>query len=229
MFDIHQPKISAYGRASPDQFAAVLRFVVITIQNRLFNCPADCETIAEAITGEASEGIEREAAGILYGHKRAAVEAIQAEREAYYWQAEEIAFHAENERQAAGDLIALFVSIKGIGLVKAGFACQLLYGFEPAGCLDRHNIERFQIKPSRINSNRYKNAKRAATRRAIISEYLDLCEAAGGCRALWNSWCEFLAIRPDQVGFRMNGNRPLYSSASHVSALHCEALGIETT
>ena len=104
MFDSHQPKISAFGRTNPDQFAAVLRFVVITIQNRLFNCVADCETIAEAITGEASEGIEREAAGILYGHKRAAVDTIEAEKAALYWQAEEIAYHAMSEREAAEKL-----------------------------------------------------------------------------------------------------------------------------
>ncbi len=224
MFDLDQPKIAKYGRANCDNFAAVLRFVVITIQNRLHNCPADCETVNEVLTGQAGDDIEREAAGILYGSKRAAVDYIESEKAALYWQAEEIAYHAESEREAAQNLIALFCNIPGIGMVKSGFICQLLYSC--GGCLDRHNIERFDIKPARIKSCRYKNAKRAATRRAIISEYLDLCEAAGGCRALWNSWCRFLSDRPDMTGFRMNGNKPLYDSPEHVSALHCAALGL---
>ena len=59
MFDLDQPKIAKYGRANCDNFAAVLRFVVITIQNRLHNCPADCDVVNEALTGEAGDDIER--------------------------------------------------------------------------------------------------------------------------------------------------------------------------
>ena len=224
MFDLDQPKIERYGRANCDNFAAVLRFVVITIQNRLHNCPADCDVVNEVLTGEASDDIEREAAGILYGSKRAAVDYIESEKAALYWQAEEIVYHATSEREAAHNLIALFCNIPGIGMVKSGFAAQCLYGL--AGCIDRHNIERFDIKPCRIKSDRYKSAKRFATRQAVIAEYLDICESAGGCRELWNSWCSFLAGRPDKTGFKMNGNKPLYDSAEHVSALHCVALGL---
>ena len=227
MFAKHQPKISAYARKNPDNFAAVLRFVVVTIQNRLFNCPSDCETVSEVITGRANDATELAAQGILYGHKRGAVETIQAEKESLFWQAEEIFYHATSEREAASGLIALFVSIPGLGMVKAGFAAQLIYGV--AGCLDSHNIARYGIDPKRLKSDLYKNAKTYKTRQKHLNFYLDLCEQFGGCESLWNSWCEHLAIasKEDKTGIRMNGNKPLYENADHVSALHCVALGVE--
>lgn len=224
MYAKHQPIIGRHARQNADNMAAVLRFVVITIQNRLFNCPADCETITAVYTGQASDGEFEAANGILYGHKRAAVDYIDSERHNLYWLAESAFFHAETERQAAESLIAIFADIPGLGIVKAGFAAQLIYGV--GGCLDSHNLERFGINPNKVKSSRYKGAKRLATKRAIISEYLDFCEQFGGCGGLWDSWCEYLATRPDETGVRMNGNKPLYESAYHVSALHCVSIGL---
>ena len=69
-----------------------------------------------------------------------------------------------------------------------------------SGCLDSHNLERFQIKVSR-----YKN-KLAKGR---IEEYNDLCARLGGPEYLWDTWCDYLATRDGR-----------YLSASEVSRLH---------
>ena len=184
MYDKHQPIISQYGRENCDNFAAVLRFVVVTIQNRLFNCQADCLTVSAVISGKGSEADEQAAAGVLYGHKRQAVETIEAEKALLYFQAQDIVARAESDREAAAGLLALFASIPGLGLVKAGFCCQLLYGL--VGCIDSHNAERFEINPNHLKSDRYKRAKTYATRQKHINFYLDLCEKLGGCESLWN-------------------------------------------
>lgn len=217
MFKNHQPIISEYGRANPDNMARVLKFVILTIQTRLFNIPADMAALESARVPE-------ELAGVLYGWKPDAVLQIDADKAAIFHQAESIYYHAANDREAAEELLPLFAQLRGLGLAKSGFACQLIYGV--SACLDSHNIERFGIPWQNIKSSGLKNAKKLATRRKWISRYCDYVDKCGGTESLWDSWCEYVFNRPDETGFRMNGNRRAYESAYHVSALHCESLGL---
>lgn len=225
MFAQHQPKISVFARQNPDNFARVLRFVVLTIRNRLFNLPADMETLHAALYGESGQYSDSDIRGILMGSKAAAVAQIDTEKDGLFWQAESIVYHAETERDAARELIRLFATIHGIGIAKAGFCAQLIYGV--GGCLDGHNLERFGINPNCVRSSNYKGLKTLKNRDKMLDNYLDICEKFGGCESLWDSWCEYVFARPDDTGRKMNGNKSAYKSADHVSALHCESLGIE--
>lgn len=218
MFAKHQKRISEYGRKSPENMARVLKFVILTIRTRMHNLPADMETLDSG--GQVSEDLP----AILYGFKLDSCNQIDAEADALYWQAEEIVYHATSEREAAENLLDLFTGIHGLGLAKAGFVCQLIYGV--SACLDSHNIARFNIPWSHMKSSTFKNAKTLKTRRKHISRYCDYVERCGGTESLWDSWCEFVYNRPDETGFKMNGNRAAYKSAFHVSALHCESLGL---
>lgn len=218
MFAVHQKRISNYARQNPDNMARVLRFVILTIRNRLFNVPADMATLDSG--GATAEEIN----GVLYGFKLDSVNQIDAEAESLYWQAEEIVFHATSEREAAENLLNLFTSIHGLGLAKAGFAAQLIYGV--SACIDSHNLERFGINPNSIKSSTFKNAKTYKTRQKYIARYCDIVEKCGGTEFLWDSWCAYVHARPDDVGLKMNGNESVYKSAHHVSALHCESLGL---
>lgn len=221
MFRAHQKLISEYARQNPENFARVLKFVVLTIRNRLMNLPADMQTLDYVESG----GNPEELGGMLYGFKQAAIEEINAEKESLFWQAESIVYHAQSEREAAENLIDLFSGIYGLGLAKAGFCAQLIYGV--GGCLDSHNLARFGISPNVVKSSTFKNAKRLSTKRKWLARYCDLVEKFGGCESLWDSWCEYVYSQPDETGIKMNGNAPLYESAYHVSALHCLALGID--
>ena len=218
MFVNHQPKISAFARENPENMAKVLKFVILTIRVRLFNIPADMEILENAKN-------PADLNGILYGFKVDSIQQIDAEKDSFFAQAESIYFHAENERVAAENLLSLFAQIKGLGLAKAGFACQLIYGL--SGCLDSHNLERFGINPNAFRSNKYKYAKTLKTKRRYISDYCDTVEKFGGTASLWDSWCEYVYNRPDPTGLKMNHNNPAYIDANHVSAMHCESLGIE--
>jgi hypothetical protein len=218
MFQIHQKRISDYGRQNPENMARVLKFVIVTIRNRLFNCPADMATLDSG--GETADEIN----AVLYGFKLDSIQQIDAEADSLYWQAEEIVYHATSEREAAAGLLNLFTSIHGFGLAKAGFACQLLYGV--SACLDSHNIARFGIPWAHMKSSTFKNCKKNATRQKWIQRYCDYVEQCGGTESLWDSWCDFVYNRPDETGFKMNGNQAAYKSAYHVSALHCESLGL---
>jgi hypothetical protein len=218
MFAKHQKRISDYGRASPENMARVLKFVILTIRNRMYNLPADMETLDSG--GQAAEDLP----AILYSFKMDSCNQIDVEAESLYWQAEEIIYHATSEREAAENLLDLFTGIHGLGLAKAGFVCQLIYGV--SACLDSHNIARFNIPYAHMKSSTFKDCKTIKTRRKWISRYCDYVEQCGGTESLWDSWCEFVYERPDETGFKMNGNKAAYKSAFHVSGLHCEALGL---
>lgn len=205
MFDRHQKTVSEFARLNPDNFARVLKFVIVTIKAPLNRVPVDMEIVEQE-----QPGID----GVLYGWKRTAIREIEEERYNLYELAESIYFHAESDRIAAENLINLFTTITGLGLSKAGFCAQLIYGV--GGCLDSHNLERFGINPLKIKSSRYKNAKTHKTRARILSEYCDLCEQFGGVKELWNSWCNYVAERQPRN----------YNSGFEVSALHCSALGL---
>ena len=218
MFSTHQKTISQFARKNPDNMAKVLSFVIVTIRNRLFNCPADMETLEFAPNQE-------ELAAVLYGFKADAIAQIDREKDSLFWQGEEIFFHAESDREAAKGLLNLFTSIHGFGLAKAGFACQLIYGV--SACLDSHNLERFGINPNSIRSSTFKNIRRISTREKWIDRYCDFVATCGGTESLWDSWCTYVFNRPDDTGLKMNGNVKAYKSAEHVSAIHCHALGLE--
>ncbi len=217
MFINHQPVISGYARENPENFARVLKFVILTIRTRLFNMPADMETLYHARTAD-------ELAGVLYGFKAQAVAQIDIERDSLYAQAESIFYHAETPRQAAENLLDLFTSIYGLGLTKAGFCAQLIYGV--SACLDSHNIERFGLSYTALKSSTFKGAKTLKTRRKWINRYCDMVEQCGGTESLWDSWCDYVYNRPDATGYKMAGNQTVYKSAFHVSELHCESLGL---
>lgn len=217
MFANHQPIISGYARENPENFARVLKFVILTIRTRLFNMPADMETLESARTAD-------EISGVLYGFKGQSVAEIDINRDSLYAQAESISYHAETPRHAAENLIDLFTSIHGLGLAKAGFCAQLIYGV--SACLDSHNIERFGLSYAALKSSTFKGAKTLKTRRKWIARYCDYVEQCGGTESIWDSWCDYVYKRPDAVGYKMNHNQSVYKSAEHVSALHCESLGL---
>ncbi len=89
------------------------------------------------------------------------------------------------------DLMREFLKVPGLALPKAGFLAQLVVG--KAGCLDMHNVERFDLDP-KVWAIRPRADANAQVREIDdkIALYLQLCELCGGTEKLWNEWCEHL-------------------------------------
>ncbi len=198
MFKRHQPPIAAFGQASPENMARVLQFVLLTIRMHLRTVP---KSMAEVDKVGAK-------ARALWGWKREAWEHIQANSVNIYSEAMALAAipdPVEAERQ----LLAHFAMLPGFGVVKSGFAVQLLFGL--GGCLDTHNVERY-----RLNAQKFKDLKRLKTwaaRYKQIDYYQKLLHKLGGAEKLWNSWCAYVAEK--EAG---------YSSPEYVSELHSIAI-----
>lgn len=208
MFAIHQNKIENYAARGPTEFGRVLTFVLLTIQQPLDTVPAAMKDVDR-------EGIESK---YLWGFKRDAYEHMIKNREPIYHDAMELS-HIPDPEIAERQLLAYFAAMPGLGLVKAGFVLQLAFGL--GGCVDGHNVKRFELDKGRkslpqfLRANQYKAVK-PATRARFIDQYQALLKIAGGCEDLWDDWCIY-------VQSRAPGR---YASAHEVSELHCTSLGI---
>lgn len=205
MFADHQPIIGRHMRRNPDNFFQGLQFVLLTIQQSLYLMP-------QAMDDVNKQGLE---SNYLWGVKARAWRELSARRAEVYEMAMLLDDVNPNPDRAAHELLSYFASLPGLGLVKGGFVAQL--GFGLCGCLDTHNANRFGLVRSQLAAYSFKNAKRMTTKQKKVSDYLSLCNELGGCEGLWNSWCEYVYARNDDRQ---------YTSADHVSAMHCQAMGL---
>ena len=115
-------------------------------------------------------------------------------------------------RRAPDYLVGYLATLPGLGLAKAGFAAQLAFGV--SGCLDSYNQTRFGIGVNTFSH--FKRRRTVRARLAFATRYNETVEAAGGMAALWDGWCQYVALRRPQV----------YLNADVVSALHVAALSL---
>jgi hypothetical protein len=206
MFHNHQTRIGRFARAKAENMAKVATFVILTVQAPLKRIPGDMATVAElGYSAPCIWGFKHDALRFWRQHAEEAYDRLQA-----LWLDPGLS-HAEFDQEALEYVAAL----PGFGLVKGGFFLQLCYG--RVGCLDTHNIARFNLAPRHFCAARFKGAKQQATKARVVGEYILTCENLGGAAALWDGWCEYVAK-----------NDPYYyPTAQEASALHCEALGLE--
>jgi hypothetical protein len=99
-------------------------------------------------------------------------------------------------RTYLNDLLREFLKVPGLGLPKAGFLAQLVVG--RAGCLDMHNVERFDLDARvwliRPRKNAADQVREIDDKIALYLKLIDLC---GGTEKLWDEWCEHVN---DKVG-----------------------------
>ena len=186
MFADHQPKISECGRSNPAAFSKVCEFALATIRVHLRDA---CAALRD---GERPSKV-------FFGSKLDGLAYLDRHAEALWNDAEQA--HDDDA------LMAVFMRIPGIGLAKAGFLCQMLYG--RVGCLDTHNLVRFGLPPRTFTPSLPSTSAKCRWR--IIRQYVETCEQLGGCAELWDSWCEYVANR--------EGDRPETISALHLAAI----------
>ena len=201
MFKTHQAIISKHARRSPQNFAKVLQFVILTVQEPLYRVPNNIKTAAKG--GE-------DAMGVLFGFKFQAYNNAEQIAETALSYCEHVNAQDIPEKAKAKAMVECIASEYGFGLVKAGFVIQLAYGY--AGCLDTHNIKRYGLKPTAFKN--YKALKTAKGRARKLDAYINLVYKLGGPEGLWDSWCQYVADNQPQY----------YRDANHVSQIHVDAI-----
>jgi len=202
MFNTHQKKIGVFAQTNPENMARVYQFVLATIQQNLNQTPdimGDIDNI-------------KESSKYLFGFKQRAWNYSQDNMQGIFDTTMRIHQQSKTESDAEHALLLYFAGLPGLGVVKGGFMIQLCFGL--SGCIDSHNIKRFDLNSNTFSAARFKNAKTDKLRNKIISDYHKLVNNIGGCETLWNSWCEYVADR----------NNNIYGSGYDVSALHVSAI-----
>lgn len=159
-------------------FERACSFVLATIQQQLETVPTIMASFDE-MGPESPYAFGSKAKGLdyVFTHKRSLFEG------------------ALERRKDPIELQRWLMQIPGLGLVKSGFLCQLFSG--DVGCIDTHNLQMHDIKPSVVRSFPIATVKPVtATRR--IGDYQSLCLQLGGSFSLWRNWCNHIAtLRPD--------------------------------
>lgn len=191
------------GMRSFRAFHSVALFTLATIRVPLWAAAASTRAILADDGDRNSQAFRR----VIWGHKLDGLEYLgSAHGKAVFAVANWHAYRSD----AAGVLDAL-TRVPGLGLAKAGFLAQMVYGL--AGCLDTHNLRRFGLS---ANLCTLRGNLKPPTRARRINAYLEAVEQCGGTENLWDDWCEHLAER----------NPSRYTHAYDVSELHPAALGL---
>lgn len=107
-------------------------------------------------------------------------------------------------------MMEMLTQVPGLGLVKAGFVMQMMFG--RVGCIDVHNARRFRkVTPKDLT---FSPTAKFATRLQKIDNYIDICKGHRSTEKLWDQWCDLIADK--------HCNH--FQSGWDVSKYHLEAL-----
>lgn len=194
MYDQHQWRVEYFAARNASNTVDVLMMVLLSIRMQWSGVGMQMESWRE-------RGLSSE---FLWGFKRKGALYIHRNRERLFQRSNS----ARNGEIWVEDLMRELLKVPGLGMVKAGFACQLLIG--EVGCLDVHNINRLGLKASEWYVRKYKDIdKQLREVDEKIATYMHLIDECGGTRKLWDDWCEHLA-----------SNSKAYKDAEDVSLRH---------
>ena len=185
------PLVNEYAQRSPDTLADTVMMVVLSIQQQW-------HTVGDMMADYRLNGGKSR---LLWGGKKKAYAWLQENREELY---REVMLHLDDP---AG-LMMVFLRVPGLGLPKAGFACQLVAG--SVGCIDVHNLRNYDIEEKDLKID--KSAK-PATIRGKVDRYIGWC-AKRRSEFLWNNWCRMVAAKYPKR----------WADYTHVSQVHIDYL-----
>lgn len=198
MYQRDQAWIAQYGAQGHEQTQRVITFVLLTIQQSIMTVPDMMRDVDRQ--GENSP--------YLWGFKNLAYQHSLEHSEQFY----EALYNSRSIGDpsiADRETLLMLANCKGMGIVKGGFALQLLYG--RGGCIDSHNMDVFEVPAQRFKASTFKAAK-PAKQAAMVEDYLELCEDIGGSEFLWDNWCGLVAAKNA-------------TTADHISRLHVQSFG----
>ena len=197
MYSADIEKCNKFAQANAENFKRAALFVLATVQQQLETVPVALTDICEL--GQASR--------FAWGIKAQGIKYI----EKHY---KHLHYLGRCYQDYPVALIETFLRIPGMGLVKAGFLCQIFNG--TVGCIDTHNIKLYGVPVSAL---RYRYERSDKWKAEQVRRYVELCNGLGGAHALWARWCDYVAkLRPNN-----------WADGAEVSRFHVDVItGVET-
>jgi len=205
MYKTHGVACQQYAQANAENLMDIILMIVLSIQQNWLG-------VGEQLTDVRIHGAESR---FLWGKDQVPV--ISKAKTYAYLEDNKHRLYADvmmiidyddgHDINKAKKLMDVFLDVDGLGLAKAGFACQLVAGL--VGCMDVHNIRRYGIDPKTLSLSRNpKTFKGIAANDRKIVDYIGMCHNYG-TENLWDTWCEFLSTKSKR-----------WIDADHVSEVH---------
>ena len=180
MYNIHAVNIQQYAKASSDNLADIILMVVLSIQQ-------DWRSVGGQLNDVKIVGGESR---FLWGNKRNTYKYLARRKDFLFSQFLAVLNSKKADDEKALSFMKIFLQVPGLGLVKAGFCCQLAAGL--VGCIDLHNIRLYGIDEKHLKiSMKVKNKDLIKNK---INNYVTICHNIG-TEKLWDSWCNHLATK----------------------------------
>lgn len=197
MYKTHAIACQQYAQRSAENMSDVVLMVVLSIQQNWLGVGDQLADVRK----------NKSESRFLWGNKANTYRYLQTHKHKMYGQVMAVINSKQTDQKKAHSLMKIFLRVDGLGVPKAGFACQLTAGF--VGCMDVHNIKMYGLDPKAFSlaKNPKTNKGLLANTQKILA-YISLCEEYG-TENLWNSWCSFLATKS-----------PKWQDGNHVSEVH---------
>jgi len=198
MYSIHAKAIQNYAQESSDNLVNVITMVVLSIQQ-------PWRSVGDQMADVRQHGIDSK---FLWGNKRKAYSYITKRKDFIHNQYLAVINSSKPDNEKAYSLMNIFLRVDGLGMVKAGFVCQLSAGL--VGCIDLHNIRLYGIDEKVLKLP--KSLKSKDKRDEKINKYISICHNIG-TEKLWDTWCDYLSTKS-----------PKWSDGFEVSKVHYDYL-----
>tara|TARA_Y100000361_G_scaffold95397_1_gene85342 strand:- start:281 stop:883 length:603 start_codon:yes stop_codon:yes gene_type:complete len=198
MYSVHAKAIQDYAKESSDNLVDVITMVVLSIQQ-------PWRSVGDQMADVKQHGIDSK---FLWGNKRKAYSYITKRKAFIHNQYLAVINSSKSDNEKAYSLMNIFLRVDGLGMVKAGFVCQLSAGL--VGCIDLHNIRLYGIDEKVLKLP--KSLKSKDKRDEKINKYISICHNIG-TEKLWDTWCDYLSTKS-----------PKWSDGFEVSKVHYDYL-----
>ena len=198
MYITHAKAIQNYAKQSSDNLVDVITMVVLSIQQPWLS-------VGDQMADVKQKGLDSK---FLWGNKRKAYTYITKRKDFIYNQYLAVINSNKSDDDKAYSLMNIFLRVEGLGMVKAGFVCQLSAGL--VGCIDLHNIRLYGIDEKVLKLP--KSLKTKTLRDDRINKYISICHNIG-TENLWDTWCDYLSTKS-----------PKWSDGFEVSKVHYDYL-----
>ena len=198
MYINHAKAIQDYAKQSSNNLVDVITMVVLSIQQPWLS-------VGDQMADVKQNGLDSK---FLWGNKRKAYTYITKRKDFIHNQYLAVINSNKSDDDKAYSLMNIFLRVKGLGMVKAGFVCQLSAGL--VGCIDLHNIRLYGIDEKVLKLP--KSLKTKKLRDDRINKYISICHNIG-TENLWDTWCDYLSTKS-----------PKWSDGFEVSKVHYDYL-----
>ena len=198
MYITHAKAIQNYAKQSSDNLVDVITMVVLSIQQPWLSVGDQMADVKQ----------NRLDSKFIWGNKRKAYTYITKRKDFIYNQYLAVINSNKSNDDKAYSLMNIFLRVEGLGMVKAGFVCQLSAGL--VGCIDLHNIRLYGIDEKVLKLP--KSLKTKKLRDDRINKYISICHNIG-TENLWDTCCYYLSTKI-----------PKWSDGFEVSKVHYDYL-----